>query len=301
MTQDPQPMEQAPENTEELGMQQEMPEQAEDLNTEAPEETPAEALAPKLPFYKRGTFWLDTALVLAVIAVLLGGSLYIKQELSLYHVPSPLEIALSEQNKLVSEMEALQPQALEADEQLRLRAALATRQRQIEEVRARIAATQQEISTLRGNILALQHEIRQADKDARRVARQLLPGMPLGTVHTTDSSTYHKAVIRTFDGRRLSLSHSEGIRSNMDVSKLVKDTLPLLARYAFGLESLVDMSDFDRAAPAKPRNHSRNKAPLTPDRTRHDPPNPATRPPLSSDLTSRYPPSTGPGALAPLL
>lgn len=124
-----------------------------------------------------------------------------------------------------------------------------------EELRRRIEEKKQSIETQHQKVLAVQHEIRQEDKTARSVARGLLPGMAIGDASTTTGRVYNNAVIYRLESGRITLRTPEG-QVRFPTNILVKDSLPDIARYAFGLDDMVDMSDFevtsDQPAP-KPR------------------------------------------------
>ncbi|MGN0836311.1 MAG: hypothetical protein ACI4OS_02625 [Akkermansia sp.] len=204
---------------------------------------------------ERGGLLLDTLLVLLLAGALGGGIWYLQRELSQYRIPGPMEQAAAANVELCRQREALQPAAYHADEQLHLRRRLAALVQKNEELKRRIDEKKQAIETQHQKVLAVQHEIRQEDKTARSVARGLLPGMSIGDATTTTGRVYNNAVIYRLESGRITLRTPEG-QVRFPTNILVKDTLPDLARYAFGLDDMVDMSDFevtsDQPAP-KPR------------------------------------------------
>lgn len=233
----------------------------------APETKEEEATAkekPAKPAKKGGWggFVLDSFLVLALLGTLGGGGYYLKQELDKYRVPSLMEITMRENLELCMQREALQTQAYHADEQIHMRKLLARLERQLGDFSRKIADKEADITEEHNRVLALQHEIRQADKEARSVARSLLPGMPVGNVTTTSGKAYRDAVIYRMEGKLITLRSPEG-QVRFPVSQLVKDSLPTLARYAFDKEDLIDMSDFEAspmdAAAARQRTGKRSQ------------------------------------------
>lgn len=191
-----------------------------------------------------GGLALDSFLVLALLGTLGGGGYYLKQELDKYRVPSIMEITMTENLELCKQREALQAKAYHADEQIHMRKLLARLERQLGDFSRQIADKEEDITEEHNRVLALQHEIRQADKEARSVARSLLPGMPVGNVTTTSGKAYRDAVIYRMEGKLITLRSPEG-QVRFPVNQLVKDSLPILARYAFDKEDLIDMSDFE--------------------------------------------------------
>lgn len=191
-----------------------------------------------------GGFLLDSFLVLALLGTLGGGGYYLKQELDRYRVPSIMELTMQENLELCKQREALQAQAYHADEQIHMRKLLARLERQLGEFSRQIADKEEDITEEHNRVLALQHEIRQADKEARSVARSLLPGMPVGNVTTTSGKAYRDAVIYRMEGKLITLRSPEG-QVRFPLNQLVKESLPTLARYAFDKENLIDMSDFE--------------------------------------------------------
>lgn len=214
-----------------------------------------------------GGFLLDSFLVVALLGTLGGGGYYLKQELEKYRVPTIMEITMKENLELCKQRESLQAQAYHADEQIHMRKLLARLERQLGDFSRQIAEKEEDITEEHNRVLALQHEIRQADKEARSVARSLLPGMSIGNVTTTAGKAYRDAVIYRMEGKLITLRFPEG-QVRFPVSQLVKDTLPTLARYAFDKEDLIDMSDFevspmDAAAERQRATKRRQSAPAT--------------------------------------
>lgn len=246
--------------------------------TETAPEQPAEgdAKAEETPAPRKGRaagLLLDTLLVLMLGGALGGGGYYLHRELNRYRVPSPMELAAQENLELCKQREALQEPAYHADEQLHMRKRLAALVRRSEELKRSISEKKQVIETQHQKVLAVQHDIRQEDKSARSVAKGLLPGMAIGTASTTSGKTYNHAVIRRIEGGRITLRIPEG-QATFPVNTLVKDNLPDFVRYAFGLDDMVDMSDFEATAdtPApKPR-----KGKLIPTRTKSEEEAPAS-------------------------
>lgn len=193
------------------------------------------------------TLAADSLLVLLLAGTLGGGCWYLNRELSKYRVPSPMELAAQENLDLCRQREELQAPAYHADEQLHMRRRLANLVRREQELKQRIDEKRREAETQQQKILAVQHEIRQEDKTSRGVAKGLLPGMPIGDATTTTGKRYPNAVIHRLEGRRITLRTPEG-QATFPVNTLVKDTLPDPARYAFGLDDMVDMSDFEVTA-----------------------------------------------------
>lgn len=190
---------------------------------------------------------LDTFLVLLLAGTLGSGIWYLNRELAQYRVPSPMEIAAQQNIELCRQREALQAPAYHADEQLHMRKRLSALVRRSEELKRQIEDKKQVIETQHQKVLAIQHDIRQEDKTFRSVAKGLLPGMAIGDATTTTGKTYRNAVIRRLEGGRITLRMPEG-QTTFPVNTLVKENLPDFARYAFGLDDMVDMSDFEIAA-----------------------------------------------------
>lgn len=227
-------------------------EKAEEAPTETTEEAPAETeeKAPEgKPARKRdiGGMLLDTLLVLMLAGALGGGCWYLNKELAKYRVPSPMETAAKENIELCEQREALQAAAYQADEQLHKRRRLSALAQRSTELKQQIEEKKHAIETHHQKVLAVQHDIRQEDKSFRTVAKGLLPGMAIGDAATTTGKTYRNAVIRRLEGGRITLRMPEG-QTTFPVNTLVKENLPDFARYAFGLDDMVDMSDFEVTA-----------------------------------------------------
>lgn len=188
----------------------------------------------------------DSLLVGLLLTAIGGTGYYLKEQYKRFRVPTPMELVMKENEQLCKRHEELRERAFHADEQLHMRRRLAHREIRLGQDSRRIAELEASIAEQRNRILAIQHEIRSTDKEYRSVARSLLPGMPIGNATTTNGKVYRNAVIYRLDGKNIALRTPEG-QSRFPVSRLVKDNLPTLARYAFGLENLVDMSDFDTA------------------------------------------------------
>lgn len=235
------PQTDAPEQTEETPDTEaaETPTETEEKPAEAA--TSADAASPKGAV---AGVVLDTLLVLMLAGVLGGGCWYLNKELSQYRVPGPMELAAQENIELCKEREALQAPAYHADEQLHMRKRLASLVRKSEEMQRQLEEKRRQVETGHQQVLAIQHEIRQEDKTSRSVAKNLLPGMPIGDTTTTTGKLYHNAVIHRLEGKKITLRTPEG-QMRFPVNTLVKDDLPDLARYAFGLDDMVDMSDFE--------------------------------------------------------
>lgn len=240
----------------------------------APEKTASQATPPpdggdeKKEQAGKANSWasvlLDALLVLILLGVIGGGGYYLKQELDRYRVPSAMEIALEENHQLSLKRESLQADYYHADEQMHMRKTLARLNSQLDSIKHEISSLEASIEDQKNNILAMQHEIRQADTDARSVARSLLPGMPIGTATTTTGKSIRNAVIyRLVNNKTIDIRSNEG-QVRVPTKDLVKDTLPPMARYAFGLVDLVDMSDFGLQNPASaapaPKQEARSQA-----------------------------------------
>lgn len=223
---------------------------------EKPEEqTPAKEETPKKRKIDVAGIALDTLLVGLLVGVIGGGIWYLNKELSVLRVPTPMELAMQKKMELCRAREALQNKAYHADEQLHMRRRLASLVEQQHTLQRKIEEKKQAIETAHQQVLGLQHEIRQEDKTSRSVAKGLLPGLFIGDAATTTGRIHRNATIHRLEGNRISLRTPEG-QVRFPVRELVKDNLPDIARYAFGIDDLVDMSDFELApgAPApKPR------------------------------------------------
>ena len=226
--------------------------------TPAVEETPtapAEQQAPKKRKIDVAGLALDTLLVGLLVGVIGGGIWYLNKELSVLRVPTPMELAMQKKMELCQTREALQDKAYHADEQLHMRRRLASLVEQQHTLQRKIEEKKQSIEAAHQQVLGLQHEIRQEDKTSRSVAKGLLPGLFIGDAATSTGRVHRNATIHRLEGNRISLRTPEG-QVRFPVRELVKDNLPDLARYAFGIDDLVDMSDFELApgTPApKPR------------------------------------------------
>ena len=196
---------------------------------------------------------LDCTLVAALVAVLAGGAWYVNRSMQQYRVPTPMEIAMAEHTDLAKRRDALELRARKADELLRMRKRDAALDAQLAQLDRQIAEKEESVNSLHSRVLALQHEIRQEDKTSRSVAKGLLPGLPIGDAATTTGKRYNNAVIHRLEGNLITLRTPEG-QTRFPVTQLVKDKLPDIARYAFGLDDMVDMSDFEVVAGApKPK------------------------------------------------
>ncbi len=231
-----------------------------------PEEE-AQATPGKAPARKRRwlTICLDALLVLLLMAVLATAGYYFRLTAQRYHVPTPMEQLLAESSELEQRYNDLLLKANQADTQLHMRARLAQLEGQLARKSSQIADKKAALDELHGQVLAEQYNIRQADETNRSIARSLLPGMPVGNVTTTTGKAYRNATIYRLDKRYIYLRFPEG-QVRFPIRHLVKDNLPDLARYAFGVLDLVDMSDFEQtgesgsSAPAAPA-HSTPAAP----------------------------------------
>lgn len=203
---------------------------------------------------------LDTLLVTLVVGVLAGGGYFIKTQRDLYRVPGAVEQMNAQCLELCQQREALQDDANHADEQLHMRRKLAALEDKLRQFSEESALRTAAINEQQNRVLALQHEIRRADKEARNVARGLMPGLYVGDVTTTRGKLYTEATISRIEGKRISLRTPYGAAS-MPINELVKDNLPDIALYALGLIDLVDMRDFsaDGSAPAATYTPSANK------------------------------------------
>lgn len=196
---------------------------------------------------KSGGFWgclLDLFLVLLLTGALGGGGWYIYQEMERYRVPSQMELAMEENVELCRERDELRDAAFHADEQLHMRQRLSGLDEQLADLKRRISDKKASLTHEHERVIALQNEILKDDSTLRGVARGLLPGMPIGDATSTRGKVYRNAVIHRLQGNRITLRYPEG-QASFPVRELVKDTLPDIARYAFGLDDLVDTSDFE--------------------------------------------------------
>ncbi len=197
---------------------------------------------------------LDAFLVLLLLAVLATAGYYFRLTAQRYHVPTPMELMLSESEELDRRYNELLPLANHADTQLHLRARLAQLEGQAARLSALIAEKKAAIDDQHGEVLAMQYAIRQADATNRSIARSLLPGMSVGDITTTTGKAYRNATIYRLDKRYIYIRFPEG-QVRFPLRQLVKESLPEIARYAFGELDLVDMSDFEQtgdvSAPAQ--------------------------------------------------
>lgn len=228
------------------------PEQEAVTTTATPETAPTteEVSTKEKKKRKSGGFWgclLDLFLVLLLTGALGGGGWYLYQEMERYRVPSQMELAMEENLELSRTRDGLRDTAFHADEQLHMRQKLAGLNEQLADLKRRINDKKSTVATEHERVIALQNEILKEDRTLRSVARGLLPGMPIGDAASTRGKVYRNAVIHRLEGNRITLRYPEG-QTSFPVRELVKDTLPDIARYAFGLDDLVDTSDFEAAA-----------------------------------------------------
>lgn len=187
----------------------------------------------------------DTLLVIILLAILGVGGWYIKQQMDIYRVPTAMEIALQENQRLQRERAELIEAYNLADEQIAMQTSLSHLRNEQGKILSECAAIEQSIANNKNNILAMQHQIRTADREYHSIALSLLPGMSIGDATTTrGSSSLRDAYIYRVQGQMITLRSPEG-QITIPIRNLVKTNLPRLARYAFGEEELVDMSDFD--------------------------------------------------------
>lgn len=219
---------------------------------------PAEETKPARRRINWGGIALDAFLVLGLLGVMGGGAYYLKEQRDRYRVPSLMELAATENLELCKQREALQAAAYHADEQIHMRRMLARLERELGEFSRTIAEKEADVNEAHNKVLALQHEIRRADKEARSVAKSLLPGMPIGNATTTSGKVYRNATIYRMEGKLVTLRCPEG-QARFPVNQLVKDNLPTLAKYAFNREDLIDMTDFE----ASPADAAGSSAPQT--------------------------------------
>lgn len=227
------------------------PQTAEATTAPQPESPAPSAPAPRAKLARALDILLDTALVLSVIGVLGGGGYYLKTQWDKYRVPTIMEIAYAECEQLCSQREKLQDAYNHADEQLLMRNKVAALRDRIAAITKEAAALDTSIANHQTRILALQHEIRRANKDARNVAKGLLPGLPVGDVTTTRGRTYANATISRLYGKRISLRTPSGAAS-IPIDELQAGNLPDIVLYALGLIELVDTNDFTANGEAPP-------------------------------------------------
>lgn len=235
---------------------------------EKPEEkAPAKEEKPQKRKIDAAGIALDALLVGMLVGVIGGGIWYLNEKLSVLRVPTPMEMALQKKIELCQARENLQDKAYHADEQLHMRRRLAALVEQQHTLQRNIEEKRQAIEAAHRQVLGLQHEIRQEDKTSRSVAKGLLPGLFIGDASTITGRVYRNATIHRIEdnrieGNRISLRTPEG-QVRFPLRELVKDNLPDIARYAFGIDDLVDMSDFELApgaAAPKPRKGKLIKA-----------------------------------------
>ena len=190
-----------------------------------------------------GSILFDSVLVLALVGIIGGGAWYLHQQLNTYRVPTPLELAQAEHLELCQQQAQLQDTAYKADEQLHLRERLTRLDLQLAEVRRSIDEHKRALANERDRVLAVQREIRQEDKSSRGVARSMLIGLPIGHASRSNGKVYPNAVIHRLANGRISLRTATG-PVTFPLGQLVKENLPDMARYALGLDDMVDMSDF---------------------------------------------------------
>lgn len=225
-----------------------------------PQSPAPEKAVPQKTEKKKGGFaaaFFDFILVMLLLGAIGGGAWYVYQQMELYRVPSPLELAQAEHLELCKQHEQLQDSAYKADEALHMRERITHLNLQIDAVKRQIAEHKQGIAAERGRIHSLQREIRQEDKTSRGVAKNLLIGLPVGNVSTTNGRVYSDAIIHRLEAGRITLRTPQG-QVRFPVAMLVKDNLPDMARYAFGIDDMVDMSDFE-ATPDSPAPKKRRK------------------------------------------
>lgn len=226
-----------------------------------PEKPVAHAPAPEPATTRKkggwGAAFCDFLLVALLLGAIGGGAWYVHQQMELYRVPTPLELAQAEHLQLCKQHEQLQNAAYKADEALHMRERISHLNLQIDSVKRQLAEHKQNIETEQGRILSLQREIRQEDKTSRGVAKNLLIGLPVGNVSTTNGRVYPNAIIHRLEAGRITLRTPQG-QVRFPVAQLVKDNLPDMARYAFGIDDMVDMSDFE-AVPGSPAPRKRRQ------------------------------------------
>ena len=230
------------------------PEPAPVEKAESEPTAPAPAPAPEKKKTSGWGIFFDTVLVLLLLGVIGTGAWFITQELEKYRVPPPMELAQAEHLELCKQHEQLQDAAYRADEQIHMRQRIDSLDQQIADTRRQIAERRKAIADEHSRLIALQREIRQEDKTSRAVAKNLLIGLPIGNAATTNGKAYPNAVIHRLEPGYITLRTPYG-QSRIALSRLVKDNLPDIARYAFGIDDMVDMSDFESA----PRKHRQGK------------------------------------------
>lgn len=227
--------------------------------------TPAVEKSKKAPGEEKRGKWavfFDVLLVTLLLAVLGFGGYYIKIKMDEYRVPSPMDIALQENARLQRERDAMVDAYYKADEQLLMLKSLEHLDNELSKVQDECAGIEQSIAENKDKILALQHEIRTTDSEYRSVALSLLPGMAIGDAVTNRGKALKDAYIYRLEGNLITLRSHEG-QIRIPTRQLIKKDMPRLARYAFGEEDLVDMSDFDAngEAPQKKSAPKKQEAP----------------------------------------
>ena len=241
-----------------------MSEQAEKETTELKktEEAPAPQATEQKPEKKKGRvagILFDFVLVLLLLGAIGTGAWYTLQQLETYHVPTPLELAQAEHLELCKQHQQLQDAAYKADEQLHMRERITNLDLQLSECSRKIQELKQNINIEHERVLAIQREIIQEDKTSRTVAKNLLIGLPIGNASTTNGRVYPDAIIHRIESGRITLRTPNG-QVRFLLSQLVKENLPDMARYAFGLDDMVDISDFE--VPAGKKAHKRRQGKL---------------------------------------
>lgn len=213
---------------------------------------------------KRGKWavFFDVLLVALLLVILGFGGYYIKIKMDEYRVPSPMDIALQENARLQRERDAMVDAYYKADEHILMLKSLEHLDNELSKVQDECAGIEQSIAENKDKILALQHEIRTTDSEYRSVALSLLPGMAIGDAVTNRGKALKDAYIYRLEGNLITLRSHEG-QIRIPTRQLIKKDMPRLARYAFGEEDLVDMSDFDAngEAPQKKSSPKKQEAP----------------------------------------
>ena len=202
--------------------------------------------------------FFDVILVALLLAVLGFGGYYIKIKMDEYRVPSAMDIALQENARLQRERDSMVDAYYKADEHILMLKSLEHLDRELSKVQDECAGIEQSIAENKDKILALQHEIRTTDSEYRSVALSLLPGMAIGDAVTNRGKALKDADIYRLEGNLITLRSHEG-QIRIPTRQLIKKDMPRLARYAFGEEDLVDMSDFDANGDAPQKNSSTQK------------------------------------------
>ena len=260
-------------------------------HTDTPKAEPApqpEAPAPRRRKFAAGALIIDTLLVGTTVGVLAFGAYYLKLQMDRYHVPTPLEQALEEQaelraraNRLAEAKAPLLPQNRLASGIKALESRLAELDKETRDLRVAIEQHKDKLENERAAVLAAQHDIRRANKEARSVARSLLPGLVIAKLATVSGREYPQAtIIRVKDGK-LVLRYPGGSAS-VPLSSVDMNSLPEIARYAFDRLDLVDMSDFVKGK-VSPESFKKPKA--TPALT--------IEKPKKSTITVEYDPGAG--------